>query len=230
MERILEPEVMDTWEDAIEYDSMDFREVNTAFAEAAIAVGPPSGLILDAGTGTARIPIEIARKRPQWQIIAVDLSANMLKVGDRNVREAGLENRIQLDFIDAKKMPYPNGHFDAIISNSIVHHLPDPIPFFDELKRLLKPNGGLFLRDLMRPDDRATVDALVAAIGSEYNDYQTKLFRDSLHAAFTVAEIREMLDTAGLKGVKVYQSSDRHWTAERQWGSSSGGNYNNEWN
>ena len=57
MERVTEPEVMDSPQEAIEYDAMDFTDVNTDFAERAVELGPPEGLILDAGTGPARIPI-----------------------------------------------------------------------------------------------------------------------------------------------------------------------------
>ena len=57
MDRILEPEVMDTWLEATAYDAMDFVSVNTAFANDAIALDPHAVKILDVGTGTARIPI-----------------------------------------------------------------------------------------------------------------------------------------------------------------------------
>ena len=57
MQRILEPEVMDTSSEAIEYDAMDFTAVNTAFAQRTSEFGSQSGLVFDAGTGTARIPI-----------------------------------------------------------------------------------------------------------------------------------------------------------------------------
>ncbi|NEP35440.1 MULTISPECIES: class I SAM-dependent methyltransferase [unclassified Moorena] len=215
MSRVLEPEVMDTWEDAVEYDSMDFTEVNTAFAQLALELGPQAGLVLDVGTGTSRIPIIIAQMRPQWQIWAIDLSENMLKVGAQNVEDAGLQEQIKLERVDGKQMPYRDSMFDMVISNSIVHHLPDPLPFFREVKRLLKPGGGILLRDLIRPADVATMDALVARISGEYNQYQTQLFRDSLHAALTLDEVNQMVLEAGLSGVRVYQSSDIHWTAER---------------
>ncbi|NEO71459.1 class I SAM-dependent methyltransferase [Moorena sp. SIO3H5] len=215
MSRVLEPEVMDTWEDAIEYDSMDFTEVNGAFAQLAVELGTQAGLVLDVGTGTSRIPIIIAQMRPQWQIWAIDLSENMLKVGAQNVEDAGLQEQIKLEWVDGKQMPYPDSMFDMVISNSIVHHLPDPLPFFREVKRLLKPGGGILLRDLIRPADVATMDALVARISGEYNQYQTQLFRDSLHAALTLDEVNQMVLDAGLSGVRVYQSSDIHWTAER---------------
>ncbi|NEP52240.1 MAG: class I SAM-dependent methyltransferase [Moorea sp. SIO3C2] len=215
MSRVLEPEVMDTWEDAVEYDSMDFSEVNTAFAQLAVELGPQAGLVLDVGTGTSRIPIIIAQMRPQWQIWAIDLSENMLKVGAQNVEDAGLQEQIKLERVDGKQMPYRDTMFDMVISNSIVHHLPNPLPFFREVKRLLKPGGGILLRDLIRPADVATMDALVARISGEYNQYQTQLFRDSLHAALTLDEVNQMVLEAGLSGVRVYQSSDIHWTAER---------------
>ncbi len=221
MQRVLEPEVMDTWEESIAYDAMDFTEVNNAFAELAVALGPMSGQILDVGTGPARIPILLCQRRPQWQVVGIDLSKNMLLVGADNVKQASLESQICLEYVDAKQMPYPDRHFDMAVSNSIVHHLPDPLPFLQELKRVLKPNGGILLRDLLRPEDEITVDAIVERVGPEYDTHQRQLFRDSLCAAFRLEEIGELLKQAGLENVRVYQSSDRHWTAERPWRESS---------
>ncbi len=216
MQRVLEPEVMDTWEEAAEYDAMDFTQVNTAFAQRAIELGPPSGLVLDAGTGTARIPILICRQRSLWQVIGIDLSQNMLLLGARNVEQAGLQQQIALEWVDAKQLPYPDGQFDVVISNSLVHHLPNSLPFFVELQRVLKPSGSLLIRDLIRPSEAAVMHTLVEQIGAEYNEPQKKLCRDSLQAGLTLDEVQELLLEAGLERVK-YQSSDLHWTAERTW-------------
>ncbi|MBW3585627.1 MAG: methyltransferase domain-containing protein [Cyanobacteria bacterium 0813] len=217
MERVLEPEVMDTWEEAVEYDSMDFTEVNAAFAKSAIELGPMSGKILDAGTGTARIPIAISQMRPTWELTCIDLSANMLKVGAENVSKAGVRSQIKLELIDAKAMPYPDSYFDMVISNSIIHHLPDPMPFLREVKRVLKPNGAIFLRDLLRPMDEEMRDNLVEMYAGDCNSHQKQLFSDSLQAAFTLDEVEIMVETVGLEGLRIYESSDRHWTAERVW-------------
>ncbi|TVP65237.1 MAG: class I SAM-dependent methyltransferase [Nodularia sp. (in: Bacteria)] len=218
MQRILEPEVMDTWEEAIEYDAMDFTEVNTAFASEAIALGPKEqGLILDAGTGTGRIPVLICQMCPQWQIVAIDLAENMLKIAAQHIQQANLQQQIHFRLVDAKHLPDQDQVFDMVISNSLVHHLPDPLLFFQELKRVTKPNSAIFIRDLIRPVDEATMNALVDSIGNEYNSHQKKLFRDSLHAALTIDEVNQLISAVGLSGVKIYQSSDRHWTAERRW-------------
>lgn len=217
MQRVLEPEVMDTWEEAVDYDAMDFVEVNTAFAQRAIELGPLAAKVLDAGTGTARIPVLLCQMKSQWRVWGVDLAQNMLQIGYQHVEQTGLQNQIVLEVVDAKQLPYENGHFEMVISNSLVHHLPDPLPFFQELKRVLQPNGAILIRDLIRPPDRATMNRLVESIGTEYNEHQKKLFRDSLQAALTLDEVNQLISQVGLQGVRVYQSSDRHWTAERAW-------------
>jgi len=217
MERIPEPEVMDNWEEAREYDAMDFTQVNQEFTELAIELGPETGLILDVGTGTARIPILITQKQPQWQITGIDLSANMLFIGNQNVEQAGLEQQIKLEQIDSKQLPYPDATFDMVISNSIVHHLTNPLLFFQEIQRLLKPQGGIFLRDLTRPSSETELNSLVEQYARDCNEHQQKLFRDSLNAAYTLDEIINFIESVGLENMRIYQSSDRHWTAERSY-------------
>ncbi|HAO13861.1 MAG TPA: SAM-dependent methyltransferase [Planktothrix sp. UBA8407] len=217
MERIPEVEVMDTWEAASEYDGMDFSQVNQEFAQLAIELGPETGLILDGGTGTARIPILIAQRRSKWQITGIDLSANMLFIGNQNIEQAGLQEQIKLEQVDAKQLPYPDDQFDLVISNSIVHHLSDPLLFFQEIQRVLKPQGGIFLRDLTRPSSETELNSLVEQYAGNCNDHQQKLFRDSLQAAYTLDEIINFIESVGLENIRVYQSSDRHWTAERSY-------------
>jgi ubiquinone/menaquinone biosynthesis C-methylase UbiE len=216
MDRILEPEVMDTWLETTAYDAMDFVAVNTAFATDAIELDPYAIKILDIGTGTARIPILMCQQRPQYLITAVDLAQSMSIVGQRNVDEAGLNQRIRLELVDAKRMPYPDLEFDMLISNSLVHHLPNPLSFFQEIKRLIRPGGAMLIRDLIRPTSDAIVDQLVAKFGGEYDDHQQQLFRDSLKAALTLTEVQALIDRVGLTQVKLVQSSDLHWTITRK--------------
>ncbi len=216
MDRILEPEVMDTWLEATAYDAMDFGAVNTAFATDAIELDPHAIKILDIGTGTARIPILMCQQRPQYLITGVDLAQSMSIVGQRNIEAAGLNQRIRLELVDAKRMPYPDLEFDMLISNSLVHHLPDPLSFFQEIKRLVRSGGAILIRDLIRPENDEVVTSLVAKFGGEYDAHQQQLFHDSLKAALTLAEVQELIDRVGLAQVKLTQSSDLHWTIARK--------------
>src|SRR5438132_87870 len=81
--------------------------------------------------------------------------------GGDHVRRAGQERRILVERCDAKQMPFADGHFRGVISNSIVHHVPEPAGVLREMVRVLKRRGLLFVRDLMRPPDEKTLRQLV---------------------------------------------------------------------
>lgn len=210
--RILEPEVMDTQSEAVDYDSMDHREVNQRFAADFLATAPDVSDILDLGTGTAQIPIELCRQEPKARVLAIDLAEEMLIVGRGNVAAAGLEGSIRLERIDAKGLPYASGRFSAVISNSIVHHIPDPAAVLAEIARVVRPAGRIFVRDLLRPEDRGTLDRLVATYAAGANEHQQRMFAESLHAALTLEEIRTMAADLGFAKETVQQTTDRHWT------------------
>src|SRR6516162_4717983 len=100
--RVLEPEVMDTPEEARDYDAMDHGTVNRAFVTDFLAAWDGANPILDMGTGTAQIPIELCRRAKTAEVVAIDLAESMLRVGRHNVEAAGLVGRIRLERVDAK--------------------------------------------------------------------------------------------------------------------------------
>lgn len=210
--RTLEPEVMDTAEEARDYDAMDHSAVNRAFAADFLALWDGQNPVLDAGTGTAQIPIELCRQDPAVEVVAVDAARHMLTLAGENVSRAGLGGRIKLEWCDAKFLTHGDGAFGAVASNSIVHHVPEPADVLREMARVLRPGGLLFVRDLLRPADEAAVAALVALHAAGANEHQRKMFADSLRAALTVGEVRELARAMGFDPDGVRQTTDRHWT------------------
>lgn len=210
--RILEPEVMDSAAEARDYDSMDHSAVNRIFVTDLLAVWDGRGPILDVGTGTAQIPIELCSRHAGAQVVAIDLAEHMLAVGRENVRRAGLAQRVRLELVDAKKMPYPSGSFATVISNSIVHHIPEPAAVFAEMSRVVASGGLLFVRDLLRPSDKETLNHLVDTYAAGANNHQRQMFADSLHAALTLEEVRGHVAGHGFDPATVQATSDRHWT------------------
>jgi ubiquinone/menaquinone biosynthesis C-methylase UbiE len=210
--RILEPELMDSEEEAVDYDSMDHAEVNRRFVADLIHSGADLRDVLDLGTGTAQIPIELCNATEDARITGADAAAHMLLVGRANVAGADLPDRIELQRVDAKQLPYAAGRFSTVMSNSIVHHIPEPRVVLEEALRVCAPGGTLFFRDLMRPEEEQLLDELVATYATEANSHQRQMFRDSLHAALTLAEIRELVASLGFNPESVTATSDRHWT------------------
>ena len=222
LERILEPEVMDSQEEAADYDSMDHREVNRCFVEDLIAAmkapsapnpEPRAPLdVLDLGTGTALIPIELCQKFPDCHVMAADAAVSMLDLARYNLEVSNLTHRIELAHVDAKLLPFAEAMFDVVMSNSIVHHIPEPIHVLREAVRVTKPGSLLFIRDLLRPGSLDELNHLVATYTPGANDHQQRMFAESLHAALSLPEIRSLISSLGFDPTSIAQTSDRHWT------------------
>jgi len=229
--RVLEPEVMDTADDARDYDAMDHSTVNLLFAAEFLEVWDGKCPILDVGTGTAQIPVELCKlhlsladaareSAPHvgssiWgeiHITAIDLADHMLAIARSNVERANLTSQITLEKADAKAFAYPDGHFGAVISNSIIHHIPDPSRCFAEMHRVCARDGMVFVRDLLRPPEMRTLEKIVGKYAAGANEHQRRLFVESLHAALTLEEVRRFVGELGYPPETVQQTSDRHWT------------------
>lgn len=109
-------------------------------------------------------------------------------------------------------MPYLDGFFDHVISNSIIHHIPNPYECFKEMIRVTKRGGLIFIRDLLRPNNQNDLMNIVKLHAGDATPKQKQLFTDSLHAALSLEEVREITFSFGFDGSTVNQSSDRHWT------------------
>lgn len=212
LERVLEPEVMDTAEEARDYDAMDHAAVNAVFAGDFLQAWNGQSPVLDVGTGTAQIPIAIATRHSAIELVAIDLADEMLILARKNVIAAGFESRIRVEKADAKGFVHPDGHFGAVISNSIIHHIPEPRRCFAEMHRVCAAGGTIFVRDLLRPDDLGSLESLVNTYAAGANEHQRRMFAESLHAALTLDEVRAMVGVLGYESSSVRQTTDRHWT------------------
>ena len=121
------PKSMDTAEEARDYDAMDHGQVNARFCDDLLAVGRGLGRVLDVGTGTALIPIELCRRAAAAEVDAIDL-------GDPHARPGGAQrgaggprgaHRAWPAWTRRRRRGRA-GSFDAVMSNSIVHHIPEP--------------------------------------------------------------------------------------------------------
>jgi ubiquinone/menaquinone biosynthesis C-methylase UbiE len=219
IERVLEPEAMDSPDEAREYDLMDHVSVNAAFVADLLAMAtraggslPRAGVVLDVGTGTARIPIALCREDPACKVVGIDLAHAMLVVGAQNVSDAALTSRIALLRARAGVLPFRDASTPIVVSNSLIHHLPDPAAAIREACRVTAPGGVIFIRDLFRPASRPELDRLVSVHSATATATQRQLFADSLHAALTVDEVREVVASLPLLAASVEATSDRHWT------------------
>ncbi len=212
MERILEPEVMDGETQVRVYATADFAEENQGFVDQFLRLYPDvqDGVVLDLGCGPADIPIRLLRHRPALRVIAVDASGPMLSWAEDAVRREGLEDRITLicgRFQDVQL----DAPADAVISNSLVHHVPNAFQFWHAMRTLAKPGAPVLVMDLLRPDTTEEAQALVAQYAADEPEQLRHDFYHSLLSAFTEDEVAAQLAEMNLSRLLIDVPDDRHW-------------------
>jgi ubiquinone/menaquinone biosynthesis C-methylase UbiE len=213
--RILESEYMDDPQEATLYDAMDHDHVNRLFVGDLLAAGKVGPRVIDLGTGTARIPIILCGQVDDVRVMAIDAALHMLDIAMRNVDVAGLRDRIQLDKADVKSLAdYDDGICDCVISNTLLHHLPEPIAALRQAARIVRRGGRIFIRDLMRPPAVEDVERLTQLHANGASVEAQQLLRQSLHAALTLDEAKQMAEDCGIDPAAVCATSDRHWTLD----------------
>ncbi|MBI4348879.1 MAG: class I SAM-dependent methyltransferase [Elusimicrobia bacterium] len=211
MERKMEPEVMDEPARAEAYAAADFSEVNQRFVNEVLLRCPAPALVLDLGCGPADIPIRLAHAAPAARITAVDASPAMMALARQAVGETGLDDRVTLVEARLPGLPLAPRSFDLAMSNSLVHHLPEPVAFWQEIARLAAPGAYIHVMDLIRPETPQRAAEIVEAAAAKEHPLLKEDFYNSLLAAFTIDEVAEQVAAAGLGTLWPVQSSDRHW-------------------
>ena len=137
------------------------RAVRHMLDELALA---PDARVLDVGCGRGLVLIEAARRVPQGRAVGVDLwkrsdqSGNSLKVTLANAAAAGVADRVKVHDGDARRLPFDDVCFDAVVSSLVIHNIPDAAGRADavrELGRMLRPGGRLALLDFRHTADYA---------------------------------------------------------------------------
>ncbi|EKK04259.1 MAG TPA: methyltransferase domain-containing protein [Rhodopirellula baltica] len=236
--RVLEPIPDDSAADAAAYQAMDHRQVNTTFVNDLLSGGGVGPRVIDLGCGPAGIALMLGERwreledagglsqssfaEGQLQIMAVDFSVDMLELASFEIELNGMQDLVwlqQIDLTDPESLQEDLAQ--TIISNTVFHHLPDPITGIQVAMRALMPGGRIFIRDLFRPGSEDEVERLVEEhtdtdvevdVAPEYAPSQ--LLRQSLLASLTLEEAREMVSAVGIPGEAVQMTSDRHWTLD----------------
>lgn len=212
MKRTPEPEeLMNEADQARAYAEADFSAANELFLELFAQAHPGNfqGRILDLGCGPADIPLRLARRYSQAHIDAVDGAPAMLELAQQAITTQGLDGRINLHchYLPSRKLPR---EYQAVVSNSLLHHLNDPLDLWRSITACLLPGGQVLVMDLLRPENPEQADALVKEYAADAPEVLRRDFHASLHAAYTLEEVGEQLQASGLGFLEASQVSDRH--------------------
>lgn len=195
------------------YANADFEGPHSAMIEILKSSFPDktvTGNLLDLGCGAGDITFRIAREFKEINIDAVDGSEAMIRyAGELLEQNHDISDRIRFhrsmihDFVSDRQ-------YSFIVSNSLLHHLHDPMVLWEVIKNNAVNGTSVFIMDLRRPDGFEEAMKLVKKYAGNEPDVLKKDFFNSLIASFEPHEIRKQLITAGMSDFSVAEIGDRH--------------------
>jgi ubiquinone/menaquinone biosynthesis C-methylase UbiE len=138
-------------------------------------LGFTGGRILDAGCGSGETLICLLKNFPLAEGIGVDLSEPLLEMAESNAAKAGLANRVIFKKADVLEIPYRDDYFEVVLNINMVHLVSDPVRMFNEIERVLKTEGHLFIADIRR----SWIGYLEKEFVSAFNTAEAKKIVDS---------------------------------------------------
>jgi cyclopropane fatty-acyl-phospholipid synthase-like methyltransferase len=221
MTRTPEPELMLGEEQAEAYAAADLSELQQAMvALFASRFGPLNGgRLLDLGCGAADMTIRFAAAYTNVTALGVDGSPALLRQAELAIHAAGLDQRIRVEQRYLPDAVLEGERFDAVIANSLLHHLTDPGTLWRTCARCAKPGAPVLVMDLRRPANAEEAERLVTSHAAEARPILRQDFLNSLRAAYRAEEIRDQLDEAALPHFQIEDVGDLHVVV---WGRAAG--------
>jgi ubiquinone/menaquinone biosynthesis C-methylase UbiE len=184
------------------YDRMErgMRDRGWISAPEVIKSGIDHGRALEIGPGPGYLGLEWLKATQGTTLTGVDISADMVALAEKNAREYGLSERSEYVHTSAERIPFADGTFDAVFSNGSLHEWANPIKTFNEIGRVLKPGGRVFISDLRR--DLPGYIKWVMWFSTQPRVIRPYLL-SSIGAAYTVDELRELIRGTRLGGCTV---------------------------
>jgi ubiquinone/menaquinone biosynthesis C-methylase UbiE len=184
------------------YDQMQRRLRDKGYIETKdiIKSGITSGLALELGPGPGYLGLEWLKNTQGTMLKGLDISPDMIKTAEKNAEEYGLSDRVKYVLSSGDKMPFEDNMFDAVFTNGSLHEWSEPKKTFDEIWRVIKPGGRIFISDLRR--DMFALIKWFLWINSKPKEIRPGLIT-SINAAYTPGELRELITGAKLENCEV---------------------------
>lgn len=175
--------------------------------------GIERGKALDVGTGPGVFPIFLSKALPEVQFQGIDLSPIMVDLARRNAKEAGLGDQIDFQVGSAYSLPCEDRSLDLLLCINTLHHLDEPVTFFNEVARALKPDGRFVIVDFRRDVSPLWI-GLFDLLWKTFFGKHPKArrgFMESVHSSYTIEECQTFLRRSNLVHWRLYTRTIEVW-------------------
>ena len=170
----------------------------------------PGGRVLDVGTGTGDLLLDVLRRQPKARVIGIDAAEGMLRRAQTRLGRAGVAGQAELHIGDAAALPYADGAFAGVVSAFCLRNVEQRLRALKEMHRVLRPGGKAAILELTVPANRLmralhqaysrTVIPLAARLLSRGPAYRYLV--DSIEGFPPAEDIRRLVADAGFADAK----------------------------
>ncbi len=184
------------------YDQMQRRLRDKGWIETKelLKHGIAQGCALEIGPGPGYLGLEWLKHTEGTTLKGLDISPDMIAVAERNAREYGLSQRVEYVHSSGSEVPFDDNTFDAVFTNGSLHEWSDPRSTFNEIWRVSKPGGRVFISDLRR--DMFVLMRWFLWINTSPKEIRPGL-TSSINASYTPDELRELIKGTRLENCVV---------------------------
>jgi ubiquinone/menaquinone biosynthesis C-methylase UbiE len=184
------------------YDQMQRRLRDKGWIETneLINHGITQGCALEVGPGPGYLGLEWLKHTQGTTLKGLDISPDMVALAERNAGEYGLSRRVEYIRSSGSTMPFDDNTFDAAFTNGSLHEWADLRSTFDEIWRVVKPGGKIFISDMRR--DMFALVRWFLWVNTEPKEIRPGL-DSSINAAYTPQELRELIQGTRLERCTV---------------------------
>ena len=142
----------------------------------------------------------MAQENPTLKIIGLDLSEDMICVANKNKIEENVQERVEFVKGNAEDMDlFKDNSFDLVFSNGSLHHWVNPERVFNEIRRVLKPDGTFCITDGKR-NLQFLGKLKFHVLKFTVPKFLRIGWKNSIMAGYTKQEIVDILNSTNLKG------------------------------
>ena len=152
-------------------------------------------MVVDFGCGGGIDVILSAHKVGlQGKVIGIDFASQMIERANQTVAEIGLQDsNIEFYVSDMTRTLLPDGYADVVISNCVINLCPDKDTVYQEIFRILRPNGRLAISDI----------TLTEEINPKRRERFQSTWAGCLGGAIPEDDYWQVLGQAGLEGIRI---------------------------
>ena len=171
--------------------------------------------MLDVGTRVGLIPLKILWQNENFFSIGVDPSSAIVDRARETATAWNLGERAFFQVGDARHLRLKTGYFDIVVSDGVFHTFADPVPALSEIGRVLKPKGAMLIRDFRRPN-RFRMSQRIEELVRHFGNRMRNQIEAAVGAAYTLDELREIVQASGIGGANVVELDEYHIGIERR--------------